>query len=1032
MREVDSETVLAGRYMLQREIGRGGMGAVFLARDLKHDSRVAVKMLGPGFGSADAVDRFLAEIRTAAKLNHAHILTIHDSGEADGELYYVMPHIEGASLRERLDRESRLSITDALRIGCQVARALGYAHAHGVIHRDVKPENLLLDPRGHPYLMDFGLARALSSVTAGRRTARGMTVGSPPYMSPEQAAGEDVDGRSDIYSLGCVLFEMLVGEPPFTASNAQALLRMHLTEPPPSLRSRRADIPEALDRVVRTALAKEPDQRQSTADQLARDLEAVLDATARRPKMEPQPHAWRRRVAIGAGVLLVAAALLWASGAEPTRRLFGEPPDSTRWLVLPLEWAEGSLPPMGRNHDQLLYAAFDRWADLDLVPRQQVNEAVADMDRVTMRAGFRLSRDFDAGRFVQGLASHVGDSIQVDLTVSSVDAERPLSRLSLRLPADGAVEEQYAIAADSLLFGRVSWSDGPESDIGTRSASARRAYGAAHGALRDWQIERADSLFRAALERDPGFARAHFWLAQLTQWRGRPTESWLATARAAHAGGDALDTRERRLAFALVALGEGRHDDAAAAYADVRRTRPADFAAWYGTAECSMSDERVVRDRRSPSGWRFRASYRATVQAYRTAFELEPGSFRLVRDDAFARLRDEILMTRRTDRRKGSAADGREFSARPQLIDDTLALVPYPFIAGGADPDIPGTDEALERLQQIFRSVARGWSTAYATDADALHAVALALEMTGDGAALDTVIRARTLVTAANDGLEIALREVWLRVKLSAVRETMLPLARSLADSILSSSAALADLSPVRVGALAALVGRPTLGARHVRRDPPSGDGFYPTSVTRPAAALLVFAAVGGPEDSIAALEAATSSAIRHALIEEERPGAQQSLLQQPAMLSFPSPAFDRMRSAGVFRAPLSQAQTALLRADTARALQLLTPHREGYPSTLDMSYTAASIAVAAGDTATAVVILDHALSGIRWIQPGMIERAPHAGSLVRSMALRAELGHARGDDAEARGLARAVLALWGAGEPAVGAVIGRMRALAE
>ena len=1030
----DSHTVLAGRYLLQREIGRGGMGAVYLARDLKHDSRVAVKMLGAGFGSADGVDRFLGEIRTTAQLNHPHILTIHDSGEADGELYYVMPHIEGASLRERLDRESRLSITEALKIGVQIARALAYAHAHGVIHRDVKPENILLDPRGHPYLMDFGLARALSSVTAGRRTARGMTVGSPPYMSPEQAAGEDVDGRSDIYSLGCVLFEMLVGEPPFTATNAQAMLRSHLTEPPPSLRSRRADVPDSLDRVLHSALSKEPGERQPTADQLARDLEAVLDATARRPRPEARPD-WRRRVAIAAAVLLIAAASLWFTSAETARRwLGGELPDSTRWLVLPLEWAEGSLPPLNRNEDQLLYAAFDRWTDLDLVPRQHVIDAIDGRDDITAQAGFGLSRDLDAGRFVQGLATRIGDSVQIDLTVSAAAVERPISRLSMRVPATGSAEDHYAIAVDSLLFGRVSWSDGPESDIGTRSAAARRAYGHAHEALEIWQIERADSLFRVALEHDRGFARARLWLAQLMAWRRHGgTETWLPAARSAYSAADELDSRERLLAAALVAVGEGRHDDAFAAYDSLTRRDPDDFAAWYGIGECTMADERVVRDARSPSGWRFVASHGRGIEAYRRAFELEPGSYRLVRGDAFARLRDHILMTRRTVRKEGFAANGAEFFARPQWVGDTLALVPYMRRGSPlADPVVPGTRDALEALQDIYQNIASRWASAYPNDADVLHAVALSLEMNGDAAALDTIIRARRLATSANDRLELAVREIWLRVKLSATRETNLAAARVLADSILAAPETLENLTPIRVAALAALVGRPSLGARHARRDRVSwARSSYPTSVTRSASALLVFAAVGAPQDSIAGLESATSSAIRHAVVDERQTFARQQLLEQSSLLSFPSAAFAPLRRDGAFRSPLSQAQTALIRGDTARVLVLLTPFREGEPATLDMAFTAAVLASMARDTATAIATLDSALTQIRWSQPGMIERPEHVGALVRSMALRAEL-EGDSDPVETRRWARSVVALWSEAEPALRPLVARMRRLSD
>jgi serine/threonine protein kinase len=223
---------LADRYRIQRELGRGGMGTVFLAEDLKHHRRVAIKVLEPGLAAALGRERFLREIETVARLSHPHILPLHDSGEADGLLYYVMPYVEGESLQVRLSREKQLPLEDALKIAREVADALAYAHGHGVVHRDIKPGNILLQG-GHAVVADFGLARVIASAVdpaaptgAGTLTAAGSALGTPAYMSPEQAAGsKDVDGRSDLYSLGCVLYEMLTGQPPFTVQPRDAVRR---------------------------------------------------------------------------------------------------------------------------------------------------------------------------------------------------------------------------------------------------------------------------------------------------------------------------------------------------------------------------------------------------------------------------------------------------------------------------------------------------------------------------------------------------------------------------------------------------------------------------------------------------------------------------------------------------------------------------------------------------------------------------------------------------------------------------------------
>ncbi|HEV2670306.1 MAG TPA: protein kinase [Gemmatimonadales bacterium] len=252
---------LAERYKIERELGHGGMATVYLAEDVKHHRLVALKVLRPELSAALGTDRFLREIEIAARLTHPHILPLHDSGEAAGLPYYVMPYVEGQSLRGRLIHERQLPIEDALRITCEVADALAYAHDLGIVHRDIKPENILFQT-GHAVVSDFGIARAINVAGKGRMTGTGIGVGTPGYMSPEQARGVDeLDGRSDLYSLACVLFEMLAGEPPFAGSSAQAILARQLLEPLPRLRTFRNTVPEWLEQVVTRALANAPVDR---------------------------------------------------------------------------------------------------------------------------------------------------------------------------------------------------------------------------------------------------------------------------------------------------------------------------------------------------------------------------------------------------------------------------------------------------------------------------------------------------------------------------------------------------------------------------------------------------------------------------------------------------------------------------------------------------------------------------------------------------------------------------------------------------
>jgi serine/threonine-protein kinase len=263
------ERGLSGRYTLERELGQGGMAVVFLANDLRHDRKVALKVLRPEISAEIGAERFLREIKMAAGLTHPHILPVHDSGEADGLLFYVMPNMEGRSLRERLDAERQLSLEQALKITREVAAALDYAHRHNVVHRDIKPENILLH-EGSAMVADFGIGKALSG--NGSITQTGMALGTPAYMSPEQGGGEsDVDGRSDLYSLGCVLYEMLAGEPPFTGPTAQAIIAKRFVSPIPKVRTTR-DVPETVDEAVTRALARTPVDRFTTAAEFAEAL----------------------------------------------------------------------------------------------------------------------------------------------------------------------------------------------------------------------------------------------------------------------------------------------------------------------------------------------------------------------------------------------------------------------------------------------------------------------------------------------------------------------------------------------------------------------------------------------------------------------------------------------------------------------------------------------------------------------------------------------------------------------------------------
>jgi len=322
---------LAGRYEIERELGHGGMATVYLARDLRHGRQVAVKVLLPDIAATLGADRFLREVRIAAGLTHPHILGVHDSGEAGGLLYYVMPYIKGESLGDWIARHGALPVQDAIRFIREVTDALAYAHRHNVVHRDIKPANILLSDR-HALVSDFGVAKALSEVTGPKVTTAGVALGTPAYMAPEQAtADQHLDHRADIYSVGVVAYEMLVGEPPFRGATSQRVLAAHLTETPRPLNEHRASLPPVLEQFVMKCLEKHPSDRWQSADEMLPVLEALSTPTggitpaqlapSKRVALR-RPFSMRVWVIVGVFVLAaVAGVLVWSPFSDARNTL---------------------------------------------------------------------------------------------------------------------------------------------------------------------------------------------------------------------------------------------------------------------------------------------------------------------------------------------------------------------------------------------------------------------------------------------------------------------------------------------------------------------------------------------------------------------------------------------------------------------------------------------------------------------------------------------------------------------------------------
>jgi serine/threonine-protein kinase len=412
------QSALAERYRIVRELGRGGMATVYLADDLKHPRQVAIKVLNPDLSEALGAERFLLEIETASSLTHPHILPLHDSGEANGLLYYVMPYVEGESLRDRLKREKQLPVEDAVRIAREVADALAYAHERGVVHRDVKPANILLEA-DHAVLADFGVAKAVADMDRTQLTQTGTSLGTPTYMSPEQASGEqELDGRSDQYALGCVLYEMLAGEPPFRGARVEAVVRQHLTVDAAPVTQARPSVPEGVAAALHRTLAKNPADRFRTTRELEKALEVPLHTPSRgitATARQPRPSV-KRPVLIGSFILvaLVGAWASWSafgSGGGGTSRSVAADGYQPSILVFSFQ----NLSPdhddafFGRGLQEALTSKLDRVPSL-LVKSRATADWYADHADPPPPPDF--AREFEIDYFVEGGVRRSGDSIQ--------------------------------------------------------------------------------------------------------------------------------------------------------------------------------------------------------------------------------------------------------------------------------------------------------------------------------------------------------------------------------------------------------------------------------------------------------------------------------------------------------------------------------------------------------------------------------------------------------------------------------------------
>ncbi|HEY8062568.1 MAG TPA: serine/threonine-protein kinase, partial [Gemmatimonadales bacterium] len=867
---------VADRYTIERELGRGATAVVYLARDRSTARSVALKVLRPELAESLSAERFLREIRVTQTLSHPHIAPVLDSGVAGGLFYCVLDYMDGGTLRDRLDHERQLPMADIAAITRAVGSALDYAHRNRIIHRDVKPENILFGG-GQACLADFGIARALETLS-GPTTSTGVVRGTPAYMSPEQASGErEYDGRSDLYSLACVLYEATAGVPAFAGPNTQAVLAQRLIHVPRPLHVYRPTVTAELDAVMVRALATAPADRYQTAASFAEALCTAIDnaasptaVTAERSAAEARARLVRRRRWMwggGVGAAAIAAVVLgplrgsmpWASRVVV---------DTTRIAVFPFQYPT-SLSSAKLQLEQRIEAALITWSGVRLSDPGQIAAAIGSQSPAGLgedRAA-QLAEDMGAGRYLRGEISVVGDSLQVHSRLYRVgDTRDAMMDDVVKVPValDGLDPAIRGMVARLLLRENASLAI----EVGaSHSLPAMQAWLHGRHALDMWQLDEADSALAKSANFDTSFARPTLWLAVVRNWTGAPPAQWSGFLERALSRTANLTASEASVGAALSAEQRADWDRACSDWRALTISGPTDFTMSFGLASCLRKDDAVIRDASSPSGWRFRASAQEMVQAYRRAFEriaIPRGSWHAGRLDRVP----DLLFARSNLVRIGRTLPGGHLMvADPGWAADSLEFVPEPYDSynRGAEGTRAATRrEALRQQRRLFHEVAATWVAAVPKSPLALEALAVALKLLEDPAALDTLRLARSLATTSTDRVRLAAQEVWFRLTTAVPGDTVeLRRIRDLADSLLRGvgSVSAPDDAAALVG-LAALLGRVDLAARLAGGVGSAGEAPQVRSLSQDGPALLTYSAFGGPVARVLALEQSVTNSM--------------------------------------------------------------------------------------------------------------------------------------------------------------------------
>jgi tRNA A-37 threonylcarbamoyl transferase component Bud32/tetratricopeptide (TPR) repeat protein len=1019
-------------------LGQGATATVHLALDQRTGERVAIKMLRPELAASGAAERFLKEIAHTESLKHQGILRVLDSGQHEGQMYFTLPYMEGGTLRQKLKTERQLSLDDAVKIVATIAEALDYAHAKGLVHRDVKPENILFTG-GRACLGDFGIARALQTVYGDGTTSSATIRGTPAYMSPEQAAGaEKLDGRSDVFSLACVAYEMVTGMQAFMGPTPESVVAQRFAFTPREIRAYRPAAPTSIDTALARAFTLSPADRYPTAGELARALEVARNTTATAAPAilpAPAPLSARARWAIATAATVVVAGVLLATDTAGSRALIGWVPkvDTTRVAILPFEDAGASLAAEDLLSERLRryrgIAVVETFATADAVRQRGAISSLADARAIALALG--------AGRYIRGRVIDSGADRALYAAMYSSATNSELYHARVQLPTDSTLlMAAFAALADSLVL-RGAREGAP---VGARVASlpGTQAFVRGRAALSEWDLARADSLFSLAVTLDSANGRSHLWLAQVRSWIGVTPGSWRSNAERAAEDSSNLSADERRLAAALRALAFDEFARACATYRDITRERPRDFAGWYGLGECHRADRTVVADQRSPSGWRFRSSYYQAMLAYQRAFEVFPSSYRAFQENAFQSLH-QLLFTNPSRLRQGfgTGTPQQVFFSKPAASGDTVLFVPYPreqVLGGASIVDSASLRRASERARRVFHRVTSAWSSALPGSPGTKEAMAISLEVMGDlEAAIDTVRAGRRLAVDSSQQIRLAVHEVMLAVKVGLTKSgATLQRAASLADSALARRPRnVADAE--QLTRLAVLLGRCRIASALAQSAATPTEGLPPSFVTAVYRQLPGIALGCAPASTLPHLSARAAST----LSDPSLVLAEYGLIGGMAGIGYPENPALIERLARATSDFVLVVEDSLMKGNTSAARRVLRDQRMARPSEAppEAAFAEARLWLTLGDTVAAVQMLDScvdAASTTATLLPvgNLLANTVRIASLSRALMLRADLAVARG--APAGRWARAVADLWSGADSELQPAVRRMKELSS